>query len=79
VTLPRPDVVTENFGPIAHPGNPHTWCMQPRPEIVCRDIAGRRNPNGGTTWLVLQCNHYRCRAVRLVRVGAILDLAERTE
>ncbi|TDE03441.1 hypothetical protein [Jiangella asiatica] len=75
-TLPRPDYVTEDPSDYHHPGEPHTWFMPSRPEIVTRDIAGRRNPNSGRTWLVLPCNHWPCKAVRLVRVGAILRMAE---
>lgn len=75
-TLPRPDYVTENGATVDHIGEPHTWFMPARPEIVTRDDAGRRNPNGCRTWLVLPCNHWPCRAVRLVRVGAILRMAD---
>lgn len=77
MSLPRPIAVTEGGLPVTHGGKPHSWSMPPRPKIVCRDVAGRRNPNGGTTWIVLPCVRWPCTAIRLIRVGAILDLAEK--
>jgi hypothetical protein len=67
--------VTENASTADHIGEPHDWYMPYKPEIVCRDVTGRRNPSGGTTWLVLPCNHWPCKAVRLVRVRSILAMA----
>src|SRR5690606_33992701 len=73
--LPRPDAVTENYEQVTHPGEDHEWFLPARLEEVLRDDAGRRNPNGGTRWLVLRCNEWPCKAVRLVRLGAIRRLA----